>query len=97
MDLAANLGWSQTQMLRFLKRWVFLLFPEPNLTVHLILSPEVAAKRKSDGTSVEYLQNRYFYYSALDSLPRVVEVSAGDVVEVVSGNVIRAVAEVLNG
>ena len=96
VDLAANLDWSTEQMIRFLERWVFRFFPKPRVTVHLTLAPELAAKRKNDGTSVSYLKTRCVYYGAFDALPHVVEVCAEDPAEVVAGKVVAAVERALD-
>jgi len=96
VDLAANLGWSTAQMTSFLERWVLKFFPKPKLTVHLTLAPDIAAERKSDGTSVAYLVNRSMYYGAFSALSHVVEVSAEDVADAVAKKVVDAVVRTID-
>jgi thymidylate kinase len=64
IDLAVNLGVPPDDLLN---EPLLRLFPRPNLSILLDLSPKVGADRKGDGTPEEYLAERRDLYLQLSS------------------------------
>lgn len=63
-DLAMDVGYSEKEVKRILKRYISA-FPEPDFTFLIDIPVEVAYKRKTDIPSIDYLEERNRIYQSL--------------------------------
>ena len=87
VDQAKNMGQRSSGMEYIFQLPIIRLFPVPDVLFILDVKPEIGQKRKQDGTSVEYLEERWELYHYLKDLPYATIIDANSPFEVVTRQV----------
>lgn len=90
-DLAINFRCRGAALAKLASHPLMKLFPAPGLAFYIAIPPEVGFKRKSDGTSTEYLADRIEVYSQLADIDSMYRLDGTLPVEAVSAAVAEQV------
>jgi len=74
IDQMINLGKTPSDLKGCIQRRCLRVFPKPDLLFYIKIKPDTGSRRKSDGTSVPYLEERKKYYDELMNIYRSVEI-----------------------
>ncbi len=80
-DFAGNFNYNSDNIRTMLKNHLLRLFPKPTKVFYIDIPPEIGAKRKFDGTSIEYLKDRKRIYDLLNKEIDIIKVDGSKNIE----------------
>ena len=94
-DLVANIGCDRNDISSLLDNPILRLYPKPDATIYLRISPETSVSRKDDPNvpSIEYLRERASIYDVLADIQRHIVVDAEQPSEQVFQEIISLLEE----
>ena len=87
VDIAINFDIPAEEIEILFTHPILSLFPRPRILILVDVDPDVGAKRKSDGTPIEYLEDRRIHYLSIASILNAHVIDGNGSIEEVSNRI----------